>query len=208
MRALLTLSLAVFLISPALAGAQEHKLYKWVDSDGVVHYGDTVPPEYAENEKEVLNSEGVTVDRLRGKLTEAEIQEQKRQEQLREQRELQRRSDMALLATYLTVDEIIMHRDRRIELFQAQARVTELYLRNLHRRLVSLQVEATNYRPYNDDANAPLIDPGLMDEINETKETITRHEGNLLRFEADEKKIGERFAEDIVRFKRLNGISD
>ena len=47
------------------------------------------------------------------------------------QKELQMRADRALLATYQNVDEIVMHRDRRVELFQAQSRVTELYLRNL-----------------------------------------------------------------------------
>lgn len=207
MRALLALTIALFLV-PALAGAQSHKLYKWVDSDGVIHYGDVVPPEFADNEKEVVNQEGVTVDHIRGKLTAEEIAEEQRLKQVREERELQRRSDMALLSTYLSVEEIIMHRDRRIELFQAQARVTELYLRNLRRRLVSLQVDATNYRPYNDDPNAPLIDPRLMDQINEAKETITRHEANLLRFRADEEKIAARFANDIVRFKNLKGISD
>ena len=55
-----------------------------------------------------------------------------------------------MLATYLTIDEIVMHRDRRVELFQAQARVTELYLRNLQRRLDSLREEASKFRPYSD----------------------------------------------------------
>lgn len=207
MKPLLALSLAL-LLTPMLAGGQTHKLYKWVDDDGIIHYGDSVPAEFADNEKEIVNKEGVTVDYLRGKLTADEIREQEHQEELRLQRELQRRSDLALLATYLSVDEITLHRDRRIELFQAQARVTELYLRNLHRRLVSLQVEATNFRPYNDDPNAELIDPALMEEINETKKTITRHEANLSRFQQDEQRIFARFNGDVDRFKRLRGISN
>ena len=59
---------------------------------------------------------------------------------------LQKRQDQALLATYLSVDEIIMHRDRRVELFQAQSRVTELYLRNLQRRLDNLRSEASRFQ--------------------------------------------------------------
>lgn len=187
--------------------ASAQTLYKWVDENGVVHYGDSVPPEFADNEKEIVNKEGVTVDRLRGKMTEEELAEQRRMEEQRLQEELQLRSDQALLATYLSVEEIELHRDRRIELFQAQSRVTELYLRNLHRRLDSLQEEMQRYRPYNEDPNAPLIDRDLMDDVNATKETIERHEGNLLKYQADEKRIHARFANDIARFKQLRGLN-
>ena len=85
------------------------------------------------------------------------------------QKELQLRADKALLATYLSVEEIVMHRDRRIELFQAQSRVTELYLRNLERRLTRLKHEAAKYRPYSDDPE---------------RQMFTRFEGDINRFKA------------------------
>ena len=78
--------------------------------------------------------------------------------ELQMQKELQLRADKALLATYLSVEEIVMHRDRRIELFQAQSRVTELYLRNLEARLQKLRSDASRYQPYNTDSNAPMIE--------------------------------------------------
>ena len=58
-----------------------------------------------------------------------------------------------------------VHRDRRVELFQAQARVTELYLRNLQRRMETLREEASKYRPYNEDPEAPMIEPDLADDL-------------------------------------------
>lgn len=200
----LTLSVMCLLAIPA--GAQT--LYKWVDENGVVHYGDSVPPEFADNEKEIVNKEGITVDRLRGKMTEEELAEQKRLEEKRIEDALQARSDQALLATYLSVEEIELHRDRRIELFQAQSRVTELYLRNLHRRLTSMEEEMQRYRPYNEDPNAPLIDRELMNDVNATRQTIERHEGNLLKYRTDEKQIYARFENDIERFKKLRGIEE
>ena len=120
---------------------------------------------------------------------------------------MQRRRDQALLATYLTIDEIVMHRDRRVELFQAQARVTELYLRNLQRRMTALREEASKFRPYSDDPDAPMIDPDLADDIQSTKETIARHEENLQKFESDEQNIVARFDVDIDRFKKLKGLN-
>lgn len=199
---------AIIVLAP-LAGltAETKKLYRWVDQDGVVHFGDSIPAEYAEIERQVVNHHGITVDVMRGKKTPEEIAEEKRLAEVQLQEELQRRQDQALLATYLTVDEIIMHRDRRVELFQAQVKVTELYLRNLQRRLEKLEVEASRYQPYNDDPDAEMIDPDLADDLADTRHTIEQHERNLLRFQEDEQNIVARFAGDIDRFKRLKGLN-
>ena len=199
-----TVCLALLLHS--VSTAQEQKLYRWVDKEGVVHYGDSIPAEYAEVEKQVVNDHGVTLDVLRGKKTEEEIAAEKREEERRQSEELRRRQDQALLATYLSVDEILMHRDRRVELFQAQARVTELYLRNLQKRLDSLQEEASRYLPYSEDPDAPMIDPALAADIATTTETIERHQENLRRFQKDEQNIVARFDGDITRFKVLKGL--
>jgi hypothetical protein len=208
MKSLLT-TLLLLLALPMLASAdtKQQKLYRWVDAEGVVHYGDSIPAEYAEIERQVVNEHGITVDVMRAKKTAEEIEEEERQDELRMQAELQRRADQALLATYLTIDEITMHRDRRVELFQAQARVTELYLKNLERRLNSLTEEASNYRPYSDDPDAELIDPDLAEDLNTTKETIARHEQNLKRFQSDQSNIVARFDGDIDRFKKLKGLN-
>lgn len=194
------------LLLPGIVAAQQ-KLYRWIDSDGIVHYGDSIPAEYAEIERHVVNDHGITVDVLRAKKTAEEIAEEERQKELMLQEELQRRADQALLATYLNIDEILMHRDRRIELFQAQARVTELYLRNLERRMTALEEEASMYRPYSDDPDAEMIDPDLTDDMQTTKTTIERHQANLRRFEDDQQSIVARFDGDIDRFKRLKGLN-
>jgi hypothetical protein len=197
--------LLMFCLAAGAASAQ--KLYRWVDEDGVVHYGDSIPARYAEVERRVVNEHGITVDVMRAKKTEEEIAEEARLQELRTEAELQRRRDQALLATYLTIDEIEMHRDRRVELFQAQARVTELYLRNLQRRMEVLREEAARYRPYNEDPEAPMIEPDLADDLQTTRETIARHEENLRKYESDEQNIVARFDGDIDRFKELKGLN-
>ncbi|MDX1480888.1 MAG: hypothetical protein R3315_04380 [Woeseiaceae bacterium] len=203
-------ALILVLATPALALAQSNgrNTYKWESDDGVPSYGDTVPPEAADQEKKVLNDAGITVDVLAGKKTPEEIAEEERLAAIAAERERQRRADQALLATYLTVEEIEMHRDRRVELFQAQARVTELYLKNLNRRLASLEKEAQNFRPYSEDPDAEMIDQGLLDDLNETRATIDRHEQNLRRYKLDETQMNARFQDDIDRFRRLKGLDD
>jgi len=200
------LTIAFLFLLPLAAGAEEAKVYRWVDGDGQVHYGDSIPVEYSEFPKDILNDHGVAVDLLEGKQTA----EQKEAARLETERLLakakQLRADQALLATYLTVEEILMHRDRRVELFQAQSRVTELYLSNLARRLEGLRADLANYKPYSENDDAPMIPEELANHLRKTKETIDRHERNLRKFQSDEQQIISRFAGDISRFKALKGI--
>ncbi len=190
----------------AYADNKTGKHYKVVNEDGTIYYGDSVPPEYSDYDKEVLNDHAVTVGTIEGRKTEEELAAERAAERQRIQKELQLRADKALLATYLTVEEIQMHRDRRIELFQAQSRVTELYLRNLQRQLDKLEREASRFAPYSSDPDAEMIDPDLVAHINETKDTIERHKENLEKFESNEQVIIARFEGDIDRFKTLKGI--
>ena len=208
MRLFLVATASIILIPLASTANEHQRLYRWVDDNGVVHYGDLVPPEYADVEKQVLNTRGVTIGIMHGKKTTEEIAEENRIAELRRQEQLQRRQDQALLATYLSVDEIIMHRDRRIELFQAQSRVTELYLRNMMHRMAALREEASEYRPYSEDPDARMIDPELAEDMLVTKATIKRHQANLARFREDEQNIVARFDGDIDRFKSLTGLNN
>jgi hypothetical protein len=204
-------SIPILLLALAVAGgalAQETKVYKWVDKDGTTHYGDSVPVEYAELPKEVINDHGVAVEQLAGKKSAAEREAERLEQERLLAAELQQRADRALLATYLSVEEILMHRDRRVELFQAQARVTELYLRNLERRMGKLRTEAANFQPYSEDPDAPMIDEELVDELRKTKDIMARHERNLNKFRANEQQIIARFDGDISRFRLLKGLDE
>ena len=198
----------LLLLVPLAVLADSTKFFKWTDENGVVHFGDSIPAEYAELPKEVINDYGVTVENLEGKKTPEQIEAERIENERLTAIELQRRADQALLATYLTVDEILMHRDRRVELFQAQARVTELYLSNLERRLQRLRSDASNFQPYSEDPDAPMIDQELATELQKTKEIIERHERNLRKFQADEQQIIARFEGDITRFKTLRGLNN
>lgn len=205
MRKLIFTAVLFALASSALA-KDEGKVYRWVDENGDVHYSDSIPAKYRDRPKDVLDDTGITIGMIEGKKTEEQLEQARIEKEIREAKEKQLQADRALLATYLSVDEIVMHRDRRVELFQAQSRVTELYLRNLERRLQKLRDEASRYQPYSEDTNAPMIDEGLAEDLRKTKDTINRHQRNLKKYEVDERQIMARFDGDIARFKTLKGI--
>ena len=103
------------------------KMYKWVDDQGVTHYGETVPPEYADKDRSELNKAGRVI-----KKKEVLTPEERRAKELEgiKQRENEeaalewKRRDKALLNTYSNVKEIDLARDRSLQ--QVEARINSI----------------------------------------------------------------------------------
>ena len=78
--------LCVLLPLAAAAQQQDRGTFKWVDDEGVIHYGDRIPPEYADKPKQRLNDQGVAVEHLEGKKTDAQLAAEKKAAELEVQR--------------------------------------------------------------------------------------------------------------------------
>ena len=180
-----------------------------MDDQGVVHYGDRVPPEYADRDREVLNTQGVAVATQEGVITEEERAELARiaaiEDAARQERVDNARRDQVLLDTYLSVAEIEHLRDRRLELLAAQIKVTEHYLSNLRKRMARLQREASAYKPYSDSPDAPDVPEALGLELSQTIASITLYEQTLARSRTEQEELSSTFARDIERFRELKG---
>jgi hypothetical protein len=195
---------------PSIGSAQRQevtRLYKWTDRNGVVHYGDKIPPEYANLDRDVLNDQGIQIGFEEGEVTpEERAALEKRQREVEAERaakaEIARR-DRMLLETYLTVSDIEDLRDRRLELLESQIKVTELYLANLRKRLVGLQAEAGAFKPYTTNPDAPQIPENLALDIRRTTGSISLYEQTLARTRADQHALRASFDDDITRFREL-----
>jgi len=94
-------------------------MYKWVDEKGKTHYGDSIPPQYANRSSERLNKSGAvqtkaerTAQTAEARPSEQDIEKQKADAK----RQLeQRRQDTALLATYSSEREIELARERELK---------------------------------------------------------------------------------------------
>lgn len=205
-----TLLLAAAIALPLDGNAQRPRaLYKWTDENGVVHYDDKVPPQYANRDREVLNDQGVAIGFQEGEITAEEraaaaAREAQAEADRQTRAEIARR-DRMLLETYLTVGDIEDLRDRRLELLESQIKVTELYLGNLRKRLVGLQNEASRFKPYTAKADAPQIPEDLALEISRTTASIALYEQTLARTRADQSGLRDSFNGDIERFRELKG---
>jgi hypothetical protein len=191
------------------AGAEQ--FYRWVDQDGVVHYGDRIPPEYAKNERQVINDRGVTIDLLAAEKSEEELVAERQQIALAEQEQYEikaaRERDSVLLSTYLTVIEIETLRDSRIELIKGQIQITEINLQNLRQKLAKLQKESQRFRPYNADPAAPPIQDDLAKELSNTLNSIFLYEKNLGQARTKETQLVAKFDADIDRFRTLKNLN-
>lgn len=191
-------------------GKAEDRIYTWVDKDGNLHAGDSVPAEYAEQDKTVLNSRGVPVATIEGHRTPEQIEAAQRkraaEEKAKKDAFLARQRDQNLLATYLTVEEIESLRDRRADILEAQARVTIQYLDQLRTKLAGLEQNALKYRPYNPAEDAPAMPDHLAEDLVRTVKGVRGQERNLETKRAETQKLREQFGRDIARFKELKKI--
>jgi Domain of unknown function (DUF4124) len=188
------------------SGAPELKLYKWVDANGVTHYGDKVPPEYASTDRVVMNRYAVPVDRVDVASTDAERLALKQAADAARAAEIRAQRDKMLLSTYVSVQEIEALRDSRLELMDGQAKVTENYLASLRSQLKELQKEASAFKPYSADPEADVIDEKLSKELADTLEAVSLYEHTLKAAQAQKQQLAARFSADISRFKELRQI--
>lgn len=204
---ILVAALAVF--TALGAQAEGSKVYRWVDDQGVVHFGDSVPPEHAVHDRAVLNEYGIAVETEEGAMTAEERAEKQAAQQaadaIKQRHEAIRARDESLLDTYLSVQEIESLRDRRAEMLDGQIHYTALYLDALRDKLERLQVDAARFRPYSSDPDAPPIHENLAEELSDTLDSIIRYERTLAAARNRKMQLVAKFDEDIDRFKELKG---
>lgn len=204
MRTTLIFCCLLTLGAPAVA----ENLYKWVDENGVVHYGDAVPAEASRNERHVLNSQGVTVKVLDRQKTIEELNamaaaaaELERQRHLEKE---QAERDRVLMDTYLSAREIEMLRDRRILAIEARVGVTRHYLENLRLEWDELEAEAAKYNfPYNPDSDLPPLPEELAEHIVFTENAMAEHMNSLSDLRRQQSALRDRFEADLARFRML-----
>ena len=206
---------AVLLGAGTVAGAaattnSKQQVYKWTDEKGMVHYGDTVPPQYADQDQTVLNSQGVPVTTIPGRRTPeqqaAESARRASEDHARQTAALNRQRDQNLLATYLTVEEIEALRDRRADILDGQARVTTAYLEQLRARQHQLEQQVQKFRPYNTASNALPLPERVAEDLVRATSDIATQERNLESKQQEVEKMRAQFASDIARFRELKKI--
>jgi len=178
-------------------------LYKWVDDNGTTHYGETIPPEYADKDHQVLNKEGrvirneevMTPERRRAKdLEDAKIRDAATAEIE------QQRHDKTLINTYSGVDEIDLARIRNVQQIDARINAFKASIKVANDNLLSLQTEADSYTKANRQ-----IPASLQQDLQDSRDRLTKLQQDAAVPQAEKAALEARFAADKARYIQLTG---
>ena len=180
-------------------------LFKWTDESGKVHYGDHVPPEYAKQERKILNEQGVEKKTLEAAKTPEQIAEQARLDAEQKERERiaaeQASHDRMLLATFTNEDDMVMTRDGKIAAIDGQLRVTSDRIDKLELNLAELTREAAEL----ERSGKPIPD-SLQKEILTSRGQVQRYLGYIDSKRLEQEAIRTQYEADIRRFRELKAI--
>jgi hypothetical protein len=174
--------------------------YRWVDEHGVVHYGDTIPPQYARNSKQILNSEGVQIGQIDAEKTPQQLAVEAH---ARARRLAQQQHDYFLLSTYTSVKDIESLRDERLAQIEAQQTAAQQYVQSLHSRLTSLQSRAQQFKPYSSRPDAARMPDDLAQELVQTLSEVRLQDQAIEARTEQEAQVKAQFQSDIERFEAL-----
>lgn len=182
------------------SSSKQERLYKWIDENGVTHYGDSVPPQYAKTEQAVLNEKGVEVGRVRAEMTpEQQAAENARTRGI----EQQKQRDQFLLTNFASVAEIEAQRDQQVEQIQSQSTAAGQFVETLNTRLTGLQARAQTFKPYNTAANARAMPDDLAADLVRTLNEL-RAQKNLMNTKRTEiANVEKQYQADIERYTLL-----
>lgn len=202
----MTALLLVVGLALASGPADAQKVYRWKDKSGQWHYGDKIPPEYATEDREVLNKQGVPVAREEGVETPAEAQARIEREEREKAAKEQAQRDRMLLATYQSVEEIELLRARRLELFDGNIQNQQQSITALEARLAEQQKRAATFQPLNQDPKARPMPEGLADDIARTESDLQTQRENLQRKKDERAAVNAKFDADVARFQELRAL--
>lgn len=192
--------LLLSILAASSAASADTKILKWIDKQGVTHYGDR-PPSFEESKSNVeMNSRGLVVKK------NAPIEHKNEAHDLQQQQ--QDRKDKILLASYTNAIEIDLARDRSLEMNKAAMTSLASQKESIAARIARNNNTADGFKQH----NKPL--PANLDK--EFKDTLAQS-GRIDKQIADRKLEMEQtlknYTEDEARYLILkqpvavNGIA-
>jgi hypothetical protein len=199
--------ISFLLILLASFPAMAEKLYSWVDEHGKTHYGNVVPPEYAQQGNAELNQRGAVVKKTAPALTpeqrkakEDELAQQKVDELKKQE---QKRRDKALLNTYTTEKEIDLVRDRNLQQGELQLQSMTLRAKQIQPRLDQARKRANDLA-----AKKTPLPLDLQQELEESGKEMLHLQEMIKQKSKEMDVIRAKFEDDKKRFRELRQIED
>lgn len=196
---------ACLVLCGAFSISAEAKLYKWVDDNGTTHYGETIPPEYANKDATHFNDKGL-IDKRIDKLTPEEQRAKNAadaKKSVDDKAAIEtKRKDTALLSTFSNENEIDLSRDRNLQ--QVVARIN-----SINTMLKSARESRRDHQKEQSDPakQGKGIQKSLLEDIAQDDARITKLEKDLAQNEQELATVKMRFEVDKQRYRELKGTN-
>jgi hypothetical protein len=197
--------LSCLLLLPMLLSGGEalaERIFKWVDENGEIQYGDRVPPRYATKERSVIDDQGRTVkvyEAAKSPEEKAEAQALKKQQaEAKKLAEQQAVRDHSLLSTYSSEEDMLQARDGKMASVETLIQLTNSRLESMQKRLNELTNDAAEF-----ERSGKKLPEGLVNQMKNIKEQIQHNEDYLKTKQVEKKEIANKFDEDIKRYREL-----
>ena len=194
------LSLSVVLLCGSFSA--QAKMYKWVDENGQMHFGDKIPPKYLVKEHDELNDQGLKVEHKDAAKTAEEKAEEKRLQKEREKAALaekkKQQRDRVLLDTYTTESDLVVARKSRLDAVDTQILLAESIIGESNKTIVSLEKQVTSIKASNREVPA-----GIYKRIESQKHQVKMHAEVMESHKKRRNEISTQFNGYIERFNIL-----
>jgi hypothetical protein len=194
------LTLSVVLL--AYAFPTQAKMYKWVDEDGQVHFGDRIPTKYLVKEHDELNEHGVKTRHREAAKTPEQKAEERRLERERKKIELaekkKKQRDRVLLDTYTTERDLVVARDSRLDAVNSQIRLAKSIISDSNNKIESMQQQVTEIKASNREVPADLYE-----RIDNERQQVAIQATVMENHKKRSLEIAKQFNGYIERFKVL-----
>lgn len=182
--------------APAKKSGGAAKLYRWVDKEGKVHYGDKVPAEYADQHKQQLSSSGQVVKEIDGAMTPEQRAAAEARKTAEAAAKVQGENDKVLLGTYGTVADMERARDSRLAALQGQINMSSSAVASLERDIAHLETQRSVAK---EPKAIERIDQQLVARRNE----LTSNQRHVVTRQQEIADVRQQSAKDIARFREL-----
>ena len=194
-----TASSALAIALLLVAGTAQAAMYRWVDSNGRVHYSDTLPPTYQKSGAAELSKQGNVVKRTQSEAERrAEAERQVEQARIQQEQQKQAQLDRALTSTYTTEAEIDLARDRALEHHKLAIHGAEIRAKAVDANLVELKTRIASI----EKAGRP-VGPGLKEQLEQANRESQELKRTIQTNQEAMAKVRERYAADKARFREL-----
>lgn len=192
------LALAVTIISCSFS--VQAKMYKWVDEDGQIHFGDKIPPKYLVKAHDELNEHGVQTKHREAEKT---AEEKARERRLKEERnkaalaeKKQKQLDRVLLDVYTTERDLVIARNSRLDAYATQIRMSEAYINDTNKNIVFMEKQVVQIK-----ASGREVPKDLYNRITTGKQQVESQTEIMKSHKKQSDEISEQYNAYIERFR-------